>query len=90
LKLIPSVIPDALPDVAQVTSVTLTDVVVADAQGGPGTIELVSTATDPLARLEVHEVVAGVFCRLSFDLPGGRVAHDYLTAAAAAPPVLAG
>ena len=85
LKVIPSVLPDAPPDVAQLTGVTLTDLKVEEARGGRASLELSSTATDPVSRLEVHEVVGAVVCRLSFDLPAGFVAHDYLGAGALAP-----
>ncbi len=78
LKVIPSVIDGAPPDVAQITALTLLDVSVADAQAGPATVEFSSTSNDRLEALEIHEVLGGVFCRLSFDLPGGSVAHDYL------------
>ena len=78
LKVIPSVVDGAPPDVAQITAMTLLDVSVADAQAGPATIEFSSTADDRLEALEIHEVIGGIFCRLSFDLPGGSVAHDYL------------
>lgn len=78
LKVIPSVVAGAPPDVAQITALTLLDVSVADAQAGPATIEFSSTVDDRLEALEIHEVIGGVFCRLSFDLPGGSVVHDYL------------
>lgn len=82
LKVIPSVVDGAPPDVAQVTAMTLLDVTVDEAMAGPATLGFSSTPEDPLETLEIHEVVGAVFCRLSFDLPGGIVAHDYLTAAA--------
>jgi acetoacetate decarboxylase len=78
LKVIPSVRADAPPDVAQITAMTLTDVRVSEAMVGAASLQLHSTATDPLGRLVVDEVVAAFFCRLSFDLPFGQVAHDYL------------
>ena len=78
LKVIPSVVDGAPPDVAQITATTLLDVEIAGARRGAATLELVSTAHDPLGRLEVHEIVGAVHARLSFDLPGGEVIHDYL------------
>jgi acetoacetate decarboxylase len=81
LKVIPSVVEGAPPDVAQITAMTLRDIGIEDAHAGPAELDFSSTADDPLEMLDVHEVIGGVFCRLSFDLPGGTVAHDYLTAA---------
>jgi acetoacetate decarboxylase len=81
LKVIPSVADGAPPDVAEITATTLRDVEVAEARRGTATLELASTAADPVGRLEVHEVVGAVHALLSFDLPGGEVVHDYLTEA---------
>jgi len=80
LKVIPSVADDAPPDVAQITATTLLDVAIGDARRGTASLELTSTAADPVGRLEVHEVVGAVHALLSFDLPGGEVVHDYVAA----------
>jgi acetoacetate decarboxylase len=84
LRVIPSAGGDGRPDIAQITATTLRDITVEDARKGPASIRLGSTATDPLEMLDVHEVVGAVFCRLSFDLPGAEVVHDYLSAPAGA------
>jgi len=83
LKLIPSVADGARPDVAQITATTLLDVSADAGRRGRATLELTSTASDPVSRLEVHEVVGAVHAELSFDLPGGEVVHDYLAGLAA-------
>lgn len=82
LKVIPSVVDGAPPDVAQISATTLLDVTIAEARRGTATLEFASTAADPVGRLEVHEVIGAVHAELSFDLPGGEVLHDYLTTGA--------
>lgn len=79
LKVIPSVVDGAPPDVAQITATTLRDIGITEARRGSATLQFASTAADPVGRLEVHEVVGAVHAELSFDLPGGAVLHDYLT-----------
>jgi len=57
---------------------------------GTATLEFESTADDPVGRLEVDEVLGAVHARLSFDLPGAEVVHDYLTGQTASVPAAAG
>ena len=79
LKLIPSIVPDAAPDVMQITSTTLENVRASDARSGPASVAFASTASDPLGDLiEVREVLGGVHFLLDCDLTLGEVVHDYL------------
>jgi acetoacetate decarboxylase len=79
LKLIPSVVPDAPPDVMQLTWTTLDNVRVSHARRGEASVAFASAVTDPLADLiPVQEVVGGVHFRLDCDLMLGEVVHDYL------------
>ena len=79
LKLIPSIVPGAAPEVMQITSTTLENVRASDARSGPASLAFASTGSDPLADLiEVREVLGGVHFRLDCDLTLGEVIHDYL------------
>jgi acetoacetate decarboxylase len=79
LKLIPSIVPDAAPEVMQITSTTLENVRASEARTGPASVAFASTASDPLGDLiEVREVLGGVHFRLDCDLTLGEVIHDYL------------
>jgi acetoacetate decarboxylase len=83
LKLIPSIVPDAPPEVMQITSTTLENVRVSDLRGGQASLAFASTGSDPLADLiEVREVLYGMHFRLDCDLTLGEVIHDYLAAEA--------
>jgi acetoacetate decarboxylase len=85
LKVIPSIVDGARPAVAQITATTLINVEIEEARRGPATLELSSTAADPLGRLQIDEVLGAVDALLSFDLVGGQVAHDYLAEVPAPP-----
>ena len=79
LKLIPSIVPDAPPEVMQITSTTLENVRVTSVRVGQATVAFASTPSDPLAELiEVREVLRGVHLLLDCDLTLGEVIHDYL------------
>ena len=81
LKLIPSVVPDAPPEVMQITSTTLANVRVLELRAGATTVGFGSAPSDPLAELlEVREDLGGVHLRLDCDLMLGEVVHDYLAA----------
>jgi acetoacetate decarboxylase len=86
LKLIPSIVTGAPPDVMQLTSTTLENVRVSDLRAGPASVAFASTGADPLAELiEVREVLGGMHFRLDCDLTLGEVVHDYLAPEPAAP-----
>jgi acetoacetate decarboxylase len=79
LKMIPSIVQGAPPEVLQITSTTLENVRVSDIRRGEATLALASTGSDPLADLiEVREILGGVHFRLDCDLTLGEVVHDYL------------
>lgn len=86
LKLIPSIVPGAPPDVMQLTATTLENVRVSDLRAGAASVAFASTASDPLADLiEVREVLGGMHFLLDCDLTLGEVIHDYLESEPAAP-----
>jgi acetoacetate decarboxylase len=86
LKLIPSIVPDARPDVMQITATTLEDVGVSDARRGEASLAFANAASAPLADLvEISEVLGGVRFVLDCDLVLGEVIHDYLTTPVSAP-----
>jgi acetoacetate decarboxylase len=79
LKLIPSIVEGAPPEVMQITSTTLENVRVSDMRRGQASVFLANAEFDPLAELiEVREVLGGVHFRLDCDLTLGEVIHDYL------------
>ena len=79
LKLIPSIVPDAPPEVMQITSTTLENVRATSVRVGQATVAFASTPSDPLADLiEVREVLGGANLLLDCDLTLGEVIHDYL------------
>jgi len=81
LKVIPSVIEDAPPDVAQVTATTFAGLEVRDVRRGTGSLRIANGPDDALAELiSPREVLPGHRMTLSFDLLHGEVVHDYLAA----------
>jgi acetoacetate decarboxylase len=85
LKLIPSIVPGAPPDVMQITSTTLENVGVSDLRAGEASVAFASSLSDPLGDLiEVRQVLGGMHFLLDCDLMLGEVVHDYLLGAEAA------
>jgi acetoacetate decarboxylase len=79
LKLIPSIVQGAPPDVMQITSTTLQNVGLRNVRTGVAELAFGSTPADPLAHLvRVTEVVAGFQFEFDCDLTLGEVVHDYL------------
>ncbi len=78
-KLIPSVVENAKPDVAQLTTMTLENVIITKADEGPSCVNFKSSPADPLGMFEVVEVVRGFYFEGQYDIPYGEVLHDYLT-----------
>lgn len=79
LKIIPSVVEGAPPEVCQITATTFEDLAVRDVQRGTAQLRLSSTDADRLNELiEVREVLPGHRMTLSFRLLHGEVVHDYL------------
>ena len=77
-KLIPSVRNGAPPDVLQLTSTTLKNVVVREVHKGPATLRFGMSPADPFHRIPVEEIVGGYYYRTDFTLDDGEVVHDYL------------
>ncbi len=77
-KLIPSVVQDAKPDVAQLTLMELENFVCTKLDTGPSLVEFNSSPADPLGMFKVEEVIAGYYFEGQYDLPYGSVLHDYL------------
>ncbi len=81
LKLIPSIVPGAPPDVLQITSTRLEQVRVDDVRVGPATVSFGRTPADPLAdAIVVAQALPGACFRFACDLTLGDVVHDYLAA----------
>lgn len=72
---------DGQAAIRQVTSRRLAEVVVHEAWGGPGTVELRANAQLPLVRLPVIEPLEAFYWRADFTLVPGEVLHDYLAGA---------
>lgn len=78
LKLIPSVVEGAPPDVMQVTATTLEDISIKRARGGTATVTLRSTDQDPLGPLSPREVQGAAAVVMDVTLGYGEILHDYL------------
>jgi len=84
LKLIPSIVPGAPPDVMQITSTRLEHVRVDDVRFGAATVSFGRTSADPLADLiVVARALPGAQFRFACDLTLGDVVYDYLAASPA-------
>jgi acetoacetate decarboxylase len=77
LKIIPSVRRGAPPDVRQLTSMTLQNVVVHRILEGSATVKFGESPADPLSVLQPVEVLKAVYCEVDFDLPHGEVVYEY-------------
>lgn len=77
LKIIPSVRKGAPPDVRQLTSTTLQNVIVHRIVEGSATVKFGESPADPLSILQPTEVLKAIYCELDFDLPYGEVVYDY-------------
>jgi acetoacetate decarboxylase len=79
LKVIPSVVEGAPPDVAQLTATTFARLEATGVRRGRGGLRIGDGPDDPLTGLiGVREVLDGHRMALSFDLLHGEVVHDYL------------
>lgn len=77
-KLIPSVSNHAPPEVCQLTSTTLRNVVIREVHKGPATLRFGLSPADRLADIAIEEIVSGYYFRTDFTLEDGTVIHDYL------------
>jgi acetoacetate decarboxylase len=77
-RFIPNVSLSAPPDIDQLTSTTLTNVVTHDVFKGPATLAFGSSPADRLETIPVEEVTGGFYFEYQFTLGDGEVIHDYL------------
>jgi len=77
LKLIPSVVSDAPPDVLQLTACSV-ESTLKELLGGVAHLELLSGPEDLLAEIPVLKIVGATFSVADMVLGAGTVAHDYL------------
>ncbi len=69
---------DGRPAIRQITSRSLTDLVVHECWRGPATVELRPNAQAPVFRLPVVEPLEAFYWRADFTLVAGEILHDYL------------
>ena len=77
-KLIPSVSNKAPPEVFQLTSTTLKNVVVREVHKGPATLRFGHSPADRFQDIPIEEVIGGYYFHTDFTLDDGTVVHDYL------------
>jgi acetoacetate decarboxylase len=77
-RFIPNVSNSAPPDIDQLTSTTLTNIVTQDVYKGAATLAFGSSPSDRLELLPVNEVTGGFYFQYQFTLGDGEVIHDYL------------
>ena len=78
-KLIPSVSNKAPPEVLQLTSTTLKNVVVREVHKGPATLRFGQSPADRFQDIPIVEVTGGFYYHTDFTLEDGSVIHNYLT-----------
>ncbi len=77
-RIIPNVSASAPPDIDQLTSTTLTNVVTHDVYMGAATLSFGSSPADRLEVIPINEVTGGFYFEYQFTLNDGEVVHDYL------------
>jgi acetoacetate decarboxylase len=77
-RFIPNVSLSAPPDIDQLTSTTLTNVVTNDVYMGAATLAFGSSPADRLEVIPINEVTGGFYFEYQFTLNDGEVVHDYL------------
>ena len=77
-RFIPNVSNSAPPDIDQLTSTTLTNVVTHDVYKGAATLAFGSSPADRLEVIPINEVTGGFYFEYQFTLGDGEVVHDYL------------
>jgi acetoacetate decarboxylase len=78
-KLIPAVTPDGPPAVEHLTCTHMEGLTLQPMQQGNPRVTFGSSATDPLDRIPIQEVMAGFTTRATGVLTYGHVLYDYLT-----------
>jgi acetoacetate decarboxylase len=77
-RFIPNVSLSAPPDIDQLTSTTLTNVVTHDVYKGGATLAFGSSPADRLAEIPINQITGGFYFEYQFTLNDGKVIHDYL------------
>ena len=77
-RFIPNVSLSAPPDIDQLTSTTLTNIVVHDVYKGAATLAFGSSPADRLESIPIKEVTGGFYFENQFTLNDGEVVHDFL------------
>jgi acetoacetate decarboxylase len=77
-RFIPNVSLSAPPDIDQLTSTTLTNVVTHDVYKGAATLAFGSSPADRLEEIPINEVTGGFYFEYRFTLGDGEVIHDFL------------
>lgn len=77
-KLIPSVSNKAPPEVLQLTSTTLQNVVVREVHKGPATLRFGLSPADRFQEIPIADIIGGYYYHTDFTLADGSVIHDYL------------
>ena len=78
MKKVPSATACSVYDIKQLTTAVLRDEIQREVRPGEATLRLGSTATDPLERIPVIDIVQGVYSTGGFVLDYGRIVHNYL------------
>ena len=77
-RFIPNVSLSAPPDIDQLTSTTLANVVTHDVYKGAATLAFGSSPADRLEVIPIDQVTGGFYFEYQFTLGDGEVVHDYL------------
>jgi acetoacetate decarboxylase len=77
-RFIPNVSLSAPPDIDQLTSTTLTNIVTHDVYKGAATLAFGSSPADRLEVIPINAVTGGFYFDYQFTLGDGEVIHDYL------------
>ncbi len=77
-RFIPNVSLSAPPDIDQLTTTTLTNLVTHDVHKGGATLAFGSSPADRLEEIPINQVNGGFYFEYQFTLGDGEVAHDYL------------
>jgi acetoacetate decarboxylase len=77
-RFIPNVSLSAPPDIDQLTSTTLTNIVTHDVYKGAATLSFGSSPADRLEEIPIKKVTGGFYVKTQFTLGDGEVVHNYL------------
>lgn len=80
LKMVPSVKNGAPPEVMQLASTTLKNLVIKDTYKGAATLEFFPSPVDRFCAIPIRKVLGGYLYSADFTLEDGEVVHDYLKA----------